>query len=155
MSRSSPEPRSLLALDLRPLLKAGDDPWASILAALERLPKDGVLLLAAAELPAPIVARLAQEGYRVSVRAGDGDLWSAAVQRPGAPEIADFTDLPAPEPLEAVLGATAKLAPGAAFVARVPRYPRLLLPRLRERGLEFEVREVPDATALVHVRRPA
>ena len=81
-------------------------------------------------------------------------------QQPGtqpvsAPAIEDLRDLEAPEPLERILAATAKLAPGEAYSARVPRYPRLLLPRLEERGLLYEVVEEPDATALVHVRRPA
>jgi hypothetical protein len=155
MSGSTSEPRYLLALDLRPLSKAGGDSWEQVLAALERLPADGVLTLEAADPPTRLVARLEERDYRVSVREGAGNLWSGAVQPAGAPEIADFRDLVAPEPLERVLEATATLAPGVAFLARVPRYPRLLLPRLHERGLEFEVREERDGTALVHVRRPA
>jgi hypothetical protein len=78
----------------------------------------------------------------------DGVLTLATSDRPTP------VHLPAPGPLEGVLEATARLAPGAAFLARVPRYPRMLLPRLSERGLEFEVREEQDGTALVHVRRP-
>jgi len=54
-----------------------------------------------------------------------------------------------------ILIATAKLAPGASYTARTPRHPRMLLPRLAERGLAFEVYDEPDGSALVHVRRPA
>jgi hypothetical protein len=142
-------------LDLRPLLEAGGDPWERVLAALERLPAEGVLTLVSADRPVPVLARLEERGYRVSARREAGGPWSLAVQPPGAPEIADLSDLPAPEPLEGVLEATARLAPGTAYLARTPRYPRLLLPRLHERGLVVEVREEPDGTALVHVRRPS
>jgi hypothetical protein len=154
MSRLAPEARHLLELDLRPVQEVGGDPWEAVGAALARLPADGVLTLATSDRPTPVLTRLEEQGYRVSAGRGAGDLWSVAVQPPGAPEIADLRDLPAPEPLEGVLAATARLAPGAAFLARVPRYPRMLLPRLSERGLEFEVREEQDGTALVHVRRP-
>ena len=44
---------------------------------------------------------------------------------------------------------------GDVLIARVPRFPRLLLPHLEERGLAWEVHEEADGTALVHVRRPA
>jgi len=74
---------------------------------------------------------------------------------PRAPAIDDLRDLEAPEPMERILAATARLAPGEAYSAHVPRYPRLLLPRLEERGLLYEVVEEPDGTALVHVRRPS
>jgi AcrR family transcriptional regulator len=75
-------------------------------------------------------------------------------ERASAPAIEDLRDLEAPQPLERILAATAKLAPGEAYSARVPRYPRLLLPRLEERGLLYEVYEEPNGTALVHVRKP-
>jgi hypothetical protein len=78
----------------------------------------------------------------------------AEAEQASAPAIEDLRDLEAPQPLERILAATAKLAPGEAYSARVPRYPRLLLPRLEERGLLYEVYEEPNGTALVHVRRP-
>jgi TetR/AcrR family transcriptional regulator len=74
---------------------------------------------------------------------------------PRAPAIEDLRNLEAPEPMERILAATARLVPGASYAARVPRYPRLLLPRLAERGLLYEVVEEPDGTALVQVRKPA
>jgi hypothetical protein len=84
-------------------------------------------------------------------RAGDP---GGEAEHASAPAVEDLRDLEAPQPLERILIATAKLAPGEAYSARVPRYPRLLLPRLEERGLLYEVVEEPDGTALVHIRRP-
>jgi hypothetical protein len=84
----------------------------------------------------------------------DGGEAGREVEQVRAPAIDDLRDLEAPQPMERILTATAKLAPGGTYAARVPRYPRLLLPRLEERGLLYEVVEEPDGTALVHVRRP-
>ena len=84
----------------------------------------------------------------------DGGEAEGEVEPVRAPAIDDLRDLEAPEPMERILAATAGLAPGEAYAARVPRYPRLLLPRLEERGLLYEVVEEPDGTALVQVRRP-
>jgi hypothetical protein len=84
----------------------------------------------------------------------DGGEGEGEVEPVRAPAIDDLRDLEAPEPMERILAATAGLAPGEAYAARVPRYPRLLLPRLEERGLLYEVVEEPDGTALVQVRRP-
>jgi hypothetical protein len=53
-----------------------------------------------------------------------------------------------------VLIRTANLAAGEAFLARVPRVPLLLLPRLAERGLVHAVLVESDGTALLHVSVP-
>jgi len=97
--------------------------------------------------------------WAAALRAGeparrDGGGAEGEREPPRAHAIDDLRDLEAPEPMERVLAATAGLAPGGTYAARVPRYPRLLLPRLEERGLHCEVVEEPDGTALVRVRRP-
>lgn len=69
--------------------------------------------------------------------------------------VLDVRDLPAPEPFEQILLALARLEPGQGFVALTPRVPRLLLPRLEQRGFDFTVREEADGTAAVTIRRPA
>jgi hypothetical protein len=113
------------------------------------------LKLTAPFRPAPLLVLLKGRGFRCKVREVEPALFEVEIQPPGACEIEDLRDLPAPEPLERVLEATAQLAPGAAFLARVPRYPRLLLPRLEERGIEWAVHEEPDQSALLYVRKPA
>jgi len=153
----TPEPLAgpLATLDVRPLLAAGSDPLERILEALEGIGSDGLLKLTAPFRPAPLLVLLKGRGFRFHVRELEPSVFEVEIQPPGAPEIEDLRDLPAPEPLERVLEAIAQLAPGAAFLARVPRYPRLLLPRLEERGMQWAVHEEPDQSALIHVRRPA
>ncbi|MFQ5417104.1 MAG: DUF2249 domain-containing protein [Myxococcota bacterium] len=144
----------ITALDVRPILEAGGDPLGEILAQLRRIPRDGVLKLIAPFRPTPLLSLLAARGYRAVPREFASDCWGVEVLAKSAPAIEDLRELEAPEPLERVLEASAKLAPGEACAARTPRHPRLLLPRLAERGLDCEVYEEPDGTALVWVRRP-
>ena len=144
----------VVALDVRPLLEAGDDPLGEILARLRQLPPDGVMKLIAPFRHVPLLNLLAARDYRVKAREFDSNCWGVEVLGPSAPVIEDLRDLEPPQPLERVLTAAAELAPGEACAARVPRHPRLLLPRLEERGLRYQVYDEPDGTALIHVRRP-
>lgn len=146
--------RFIESLDVRPLLSEGRDPLDTILAALERLPATGILKLTAPFRPSPLLLLLSGRGYRASAREEAPAVWRVEAQPPDSPEILDLRELEAPEPLERILAATARLEAGDALIARVPRFPRLLLPHLEERGLAWEVHEEADGTALVHVRRP-
>ncbi len=69
--------------------------------------------------------------------------------------VLDLRDLPAPEPMERILGACASLAPGAAIAARTPRLPRMLLPILEQKRLLWAAVEESDGSGLVYVERPA
>lgn len=144
----------LARLDVRPLLAQGTDPLGTVLTTVAALPPDGALELVAPFRPTPLLRLLGGRGYRVSARERADGAWDVEALGPAAPEVVDLRDLAAPEPLERVLLATAELAPGSAYLARVPRYPRLLLPRLAERGLLWAVQEAHDGSALLHVRRP-
>lgn len=154
--RADAPPRvALAALDVRPILAGGDDPLDAILAALEGVTADGLLRLTAPFQPRPLIALLSQRGYSPSVWQDSDGAWQLAIRGPRAPELIDLRDLPAPEPLEEILVRSAALTAGRAMLARVPRVPTLLLPRLSERGLEFEVHPEADGTAILHLRMPA
>jgi len=147
--------RALVGLDARPLIEAGREPLAEILEALRRLPDDGVLKLITPFRPAPLLSLLAAGEHRSRTRELEPGCWDTEVLGPRAADPEDLRELEAPEPLERILLATAGLEPGASYCARTPRHPRMLLPRLEERGLAFEVYDEPDGSALVHVRKPA
>jgi AcrR family transcriptional regulator/uncharacterized protein (DUF2249 family) len=147
--------RALIALDVRPLLAAGDDPLEEILGQLEQLAPDGVMKILAPFRPVPLLGLLKARGYDVRAREHGADCFCVEVLAREAPGIEDLRELEAPLPLERVLSATAGLAAGEALVARVPRHPRLLIPHLEARCLEYQVYDEPDGSALLHVRRPA
>lgn len=144
----------LLALDVRPILAAGRDPLDDILAALDEVGRAGVVLLTAPFRPAPLLALVGGRGYTTLAEEVSKGIWEVEVAGPDAPQLERLHELPAPEPLERVLLATASLAPGASYLAQVPRVPRLLLPRLDERGLAAITLERHDGSALLYVRSP-
>ncbi len=125
-----------------------------VVERLETLPPGGALKLEVGFEPAALVASLAERGLVAEACECSRRVWSLEVRPSGSPEILDLRDLEAPEPLERMLEAAARLAPGDVVLARLPRFPRMLLPQLARRGLPWEIYEERDGSALVHVRKP-
>jgi hypothetical protein len=131
-----------------------DAALAPLLDAWARTPRDGVTKVVLCFDPSALLAPLGERGACVAV-VGDGrELWTLELRGPDAPSPLDLRDLEAPEPLQRILEASAALSPGAALLARTPRFPRMLVPQLERRSLYWEVFEEPDDSALVFVRRP-
>jgi uncharacterized protein (DUF2249 family) len=144
--------RSIAELDLRSEPPAA---WMDAIASAQaRLPCGGVLKAVLDADPQPLRSALSRRGLVRSMEEPRG-VWTLELCAPGSAAALDLLDLEAPEPLQRILEASAALAPGARLLARVPRFPRMLLPRLAERGLGWEVYEERDGTALVCVRRPS
>ncbi len=142
----------LVVLDVRPNLAAGEEPIELILGAVEALGPGGVLRVIAPFRPTPLLALLRGRGHSVEVE-GAGGRWDVDIVIGGMPAIVDLRDLPAPEPLESILLATADLLPGGIHVARTPQVPELLFGRLRDRGLAFDHVDGPRG-CVVWILRP-
>ncbi len=145
---------SLVELDVSPILDKGKDPLQTITGLLSSMAPDGLFILSAPFCPSPLIQLLESRGYIVRVQKIANKEWELEVVGELAPEIEDYRDLEAPEPLQKILEQVETLAPGQTLMARVPRVPHPLFIRLKERGLHWEVIEHKDGTALVHVRRP-
>jgi hypothetical protein len=60
-------------LDVRPLLAMGEEPFQDIMAAVDALPKDGVLELVAPFAPVPLYAVMSNRGFaHLAWQRGDG-----------------------------------------------------------------------------------
>lgn len=70
-----------------------------------------------------------------------------------APEIIDLRDLEAPEPMERILLACANLGPDDSYLAHLPHVPFPLFPILKSRGLNWQVQEEDDGSAVIQIRR--
>lgn len=140
-------------LDVRPLLAQGVDPLDQVLAALSELGPGATLKIRAPFRPAPLIALLSGRGYRVHDEQYDKRLFGLEIVPRGEPEPEDLRDLEPPAPLERVLVACSELPRGRVYRARVPRNPRMLLPRLEERGLGWSVCDEPDGSAFLSVFR--
>jgi len=147
------EPReALTALDVRPLIARGEEPLDVILRALEQTRSDGLLLLTTPFRPAPLLTLLKARGYTVDAEEPSRGRWELMIRGPRCPAPLDVRELEAPEPMAAVLAATGHLTAPDVVVALTPQLPRLLLPRLTERGLTWDALERADGSALLHIR---
>ncbi len=152
----APPPQcTALHLDVRPILALGSDPLADVLRALETLTSASILAITAPFEARPLVALLGRAGHRVETESLGGGDWLLLVSVGGAAPPIDLRDLEPPEPLEKVLEMAARLLPGEVVCARLPRFPRLLLGHLDARSLAWQVAELTDGSALLHLRRPS
>jgi Uncharacterized conserved protein (DUF2249) len=133
---------------------------ARVLECVAALPREGLLKLSGARDEAALRAALESHGVSATcepaARRGAEPQAAARLElRPaGAAPILDLRALEAPEPLQRILEAVARLAPGQALLARTPRPPHMLFPQLEHRGLAWQAVEEPDGSGLVHIRRP-
>ena len=149
-------------LDVRPILRAGGEPFTAIMDAVKGLGSGQALRLLATFEPVPLYGVLAKKGFDHAAREVGGGDWevlftptSAAVAaqgRPGEPggenaatpgwpeplRHLDNRDLEPPEPLVRTLAAVEELQPGEVLSALLCREFVFLLPKLRERGHEWQ-----------------
>jgi len=163
-------------VDVRPILRAGGEPFSVIMAALERLEPGQGLRLFATFKPIPLFAVMADRGFAHSEQPLDGGEWEVLfVPAAATPEQAqaaapalgfdnwpepavkmDNRDLDPPEPMVRILSAADKLAPGETLSALVRREPVFLFPQLEKRGFRWLGGFTADGTAYeLTVRAPS
>jgi uncharacterized protein (DUF2249 family) len=163
-----------LDVDVRPILRAGGEPFSVIMSALERLEPGQGLRLYATFKPVPLFAVMADKGFAHSAQALDAGEWEVlftpAETKPAAsvsgkpafdnwPEPTvrlDNRDLDPPEPMVRILAAADKLGPGETLSALLRREPVFLFPQLEKRGYRWLGGFSPDgATYELTVRAPS
>lgn len=97
---------------------------------------------------------LAERGLVTEPAVPCAGAWLVRVSRRPLPPLADLSELEPPEPMAAVLHASARLGSGEVFAARLPRYPLHLIPELRRREQRFAIAERPDGTAVLLLWAP-
>lgn len=147
------ERRPLARLDARPLLESGEDPLDAILSALDDVEPGGALELLVPFRPRPLLTFLESRGHGLTDERLDEELFRVTIRKDDPRSLLDLREHEAPVPMERVLVAVTELGAGDNLLARLPRVPRLLFPRLEERGLTHAVQESVDGTALLLVRR--
>lgn len=162
-------------LDVRPILRAGGEPFAAIMSAANSLaPGQGLKLIAPFE-PVPLYAVLAKKGLAPAPRPIGGGDWevvfgpaeSGTTPAPeGAPPEAasasawpepsrhlDNRDLDPPEPMVRTLAAVEELQPGEVLCALLCREPIFLLPELQARGHAWQGGFEPGGAYKLLVRK--
>jgi uncharacterized protein (DUF2249 family) len=154
-------------LDVRPILRAGGEPFEKILEAVAGLAPDQGLRLYATFKPVPLFHVLGSKGFSYEANELDGGDWEVLFRRSGAPAAAepaaavpaqdsagwpapveqmDNRDLDPPEPMVRILAATEKMEPGQVLSALLCREPIFLLPELAKRGHAWQGAFEPDGT---------
>ncbi|MDA9463559.1 DUF2249 domain-containing protein [Bradyrhizobium sp. CCBAU 53415] len=144
-------------VDVRPILRAGGEPFSIIMAALERLePWEGLRLLAPFK-PVPLFDVMASKGFAHREAELEGGEWeirfmpddgssAAAEPAPAAPSDGDWPeptvhldnrDLDPPEPMVRILASVERLAPGQTLSALLSREPVFLFRELTRRGHQW------------------
>lgn len=161
-------------VDVRPILRAGGEPFSVIMAALDRLePGQGIRLYATFK-PVPLFAVMADRGFAHSAQPLDAGEWEVlftpAETKPIAPVSGkpafddwpepsvrqDNRDLEPPEPMVRILAAAERLAPGETLSALLRREPVFLFPQLEKRGYRWLGGFSPDGTTYeLTVRAPS
>ncbi len=161
-------------VDVRPILRAGGEPFSVIMSALESLEPGQGLRLYATFRPIPLFGVMADRGFTYSETALDRGEWEVlfmpADAKPaeapvGAPAFdcwpepgvkLDNRDLDPPEPMVRILAAAEKLGPGETLSALLRREPVFLFPQLEKRGFRWLGGFTPDgSTYELTVRAPS
>jgi uncharacterized protein (DUF2249 family) len=175
-----PTGRTTVEVDVREDLRAGREPFSTIMAAVSALRPGEMLLLRAIFEPVPLFAALARRGFVHAVRQEGPEDWAAwfwrldeAAAGGPAPVAArpmddvrpngvpvddsivwlDVRGLEPPEPLMRTLTALETLPEGRQLVQVNARVPQLLLPMLAERGFACEVDDSRADQVLVRIWR--
>jgi len=154
---------SLVELDVRPILRAGGEPFEEIMGAMSKLePGQGLRLLATFK-PVPLFSVLGAKGFSHEARElADGD-WEVLFQptkglsEPASAVVAanvsdwpdpaqhlDNRELDPPEPMVRILAATEALKAGDVLCALLCREPIFLIPELAKRGHAWRGDFEPD-----------
>lgn len=162
---TTPDP---FELDVRPQLARGEEPFAAIMEATDRLRPGQSLRLIAPFRPAPLFSVMANRGFAVSDRRRPDGAWEvvfaplggaapdaglAPGSAPGAalwpdPSLTlDLAGLMPPEPMVRILEALATLPAGAVLFALLDREPMFLFPELAQRGHEWAGNLAPDGAS--------
>jgi len=171
MTTASAEP-DVMELDVRPILRAGGEPFEKIMQAVGALQPGQGLRLFATFKPVPLLHVLGSRGFSHETRELDGGEWEvlfvpsgAAAAASPAPAVAapalsssddsawpepvnalDNRDLDPPEPMVRILAATEAMKPGEVLSALLCREPIFLFPELAKRGHRWRGGFEPDGT---------
>ncbi len=167
---------SFVDVDVRPVLRAGGEPFGMIMSAINDLqPGEGLRLLATFK-PVPLFSVLGSKGFTYEAKELDGGDWEVLFSPGGQPQPTgsvksagddgewpapvrhlDNRDLDPPEPMVRILGAVEEMAPGEVLSALLCREPIFLLPELAKRGHRWRGGFEADGTTykvLVQVGKP-
>ena len=147
-------------LDVRPQLRAGHEPFSTIMDAVKALaPGQGLAIRAIFE-PSPLYGLFAARGFKSQTHQLADDDWLLDFQPADAPapaaafEEMDVRGLEPPEPLVRILARCQALQDGRTLKVLHERRPEMLYPRLEGQGLVHRTEERADGLVEIYITRP-
>ena len=159
--------KTFVDVDVRPVLRAGGEPFEQIMNAVNALkPGEGLRLFATFK-PTPLLHVLGSKGFTHEAKELDGGEWEVLFSPSGAPptnagspgtgaidesvwphpvQHLDNRELDPPKPMVRILAATESMAPGEVLSALLCREPIFLFPELAKRGHSWRGGFEPDGT---------
>lgn len=172
----------VIELDVRPLLRRGEEPFHAIMDAARSLPDGHALRLRTTFEPIPLYGVLGRLGFDHWARQLGPEEWEVlfcrsgeAVAEPETPSPAapsavddgepwpapdavvtiDVSELVPPEPMIRILQTLEELPPGARLLVRHVRRPIHLYPRLDEMGCHHRTRDLGPGRVELLIEKPA
>jgi uncharacterized protein (DUF2249 family) len=157
-------------LDVREDIRQGHEPFARIMAAVEALGPDHVLVLRAPFEPIPLYNVLGKRGFTHWTERRTSDDWSvwfyrdaASRAEPAPPPtptagrriVLDVRGLEPPQPMVRVLEEMDRLGAGALLEVHHDRRPMFLYPQIDERGFTHETDEPEPGLVRILIRKGA
>ena len=152
-------------VDVRPILRAGGEPFGKIMEAVNALGPGQGLRLFATFKPTPLLNVLGSKGFTHEARELPGGEWEVLFSPSGTPsknenavgtaassdtpwpepmKHLDNRDLDPPEPMVRILATTESMEPGEVLSALLCREPLFLFPELAKRGHSWRGGFEPD-----------
>lgn len=176
------KPENIIELDVRPILKAGGEPFGEIMAAIKKTPATGALRLRATFEPKPLFRALGSQGWQHWVEFGANEDWMiwfyhevAQPKQPLPPELKpvvaqypglserlqiakecwtlDVRNLAPPEPMEMTLAVLDQIPKEVRLIQINQRVPQFLLPLLEERGMQQKVVKNEEHDVRIEIKR--
>ncbi len=145
-----------LTLDVRDILRSGDEPFGAIMQNVGALVPGQSLRLLATFRPVPLFAVMAGRGFTHTAQPlADGDwevLFTPKAVDEAPAQTLDNRGLPPPEPMVRTLQALEGVPAGAVLEVFVDREPLILYSELRQRGHAFQADKQPDGGYRVLIR---
>ena len=157
-------------LDVREDIRREREPFARIMAAVQVLDSDRVLVLRAPFEPIPLYNVLGKRGFAHWTERHAPDDWSVwfyrdatssaeatppPASRTGHRLVLDVRGLEPPQPMVRVLEEIDRLGPGAELEVHHDRRPMFLYPQLDERGFTHETDEPDPGLVRILIRKGA
>lgn len=156
-------------LDVRPVIKSGNDPFNIIMQKVKELKAGTVLKLVNTFEPVPLIIILSKQGFEYFAEHESENLVSTYFYNKGAgrgivlPDVQNSSDwdktlnrfeknivtvdvrqMEMPQPMLTIIDELERLPDGNALFVYHKRIPVFLLPELQERKFEYRIKEISD-----------